>query len=329
MPCRDLRAVRPRSRLTAAVQKPPPGQRQHRLPFKTEGYTKMHYEGTIIRPPSESNSILLQVTVGCSRNSCTFCGTYLGERFRIKPDDVIMADVAFAAACCRRQRRVFLCDGDALIVPQERLVRILEAIRRQLPWVTRVGAYANVKSLRQKTSEELQQLRSLGLGILYMGLESGDDVTLTHIHKGADSQAMIAMGRKAKDAGFKLSLTVLLGIAGPERSGIHARETGRVLSAIDPDYVGALSLMLSPGTPLYQDWRRGAFTLLEPAEMLAELRTMIAETHLSQGLFHANHASNYLPIKARLPKDKPATLDLIDRALTGQVALRSEFMRAL
>ncbi len=289
----------------------------------------MHYEGTIIRPPSEANSILLQITVGCSRNSCTFCGTYAGERFRIKSDDVIMEDIAFAAATCRRQRRVFLCDGDALIVPQARLLRILEAIRGALPWVTRVGAYANAKSLKRKSRDELKELRRLGLGIVYMGLETGDDETLRGIHKGADSTEMIAMGRKAREAGFKLSITVLLGIAGRGRSQIHARETGRVLTAIDPDYVGALSLMLIPGTPLYEDWQAGVFTLITPAEMLAELRTMLAETNLSQGLFHANHASNYLPIKARLPKDKAATLKLIDRALAGEVSLKPEFMRAL
>jgi radical SAM superfamily enzyme YgiQ (UPF0313 family) len=289
----------------------------------------MHYEGTIIRPPSEANSILLQITVGCSRNKCTFCGTYVGERFRIKTDDIILEDIAFAAAHCRRQRRVFLCDGDALIVPQARLRRILEAIRVQLPWVTRVGAYANAKSLKLKSLDELKELHRHGLGIVYMGLETGDDETLRRINKGVDSAQMIVMGRKAREAGFKLSITVILGIAGRERSQIHARETGRVLSAIDPDYVGALSLMLIPGTPLYEDWRAGAFTLIEPAEMLAELRTMLAETHLSQGLFHANHASNYLPIKARLPKDQAATLKLIDRALAGEISLKPEFMRAL
>ncbi len=289
----------------------------------------MHYEGNIIRPPSEANSILLQVTVGCSRNMCTFCGTYRGERFRIKSDEVIREDIRFAATHCRRQRRVFLCDGDALIIPQSRLASILQTIRTELPWVTRVGAYANAKSLKLKRPEELSELRALGLGILYMGLESGDDETLARIKKGADSRTMTVMGRKARDAGFKLSLTVLLGIAGRERSAVHARETGRVLSEIDPDYVGALSLMLIPGTPLHAEWQAGRFPLLEPAEMLAELRTMIAETHLSQGLFHANHASNYLPIKARLPRDKPAVLALIDRALGGEVSLKPEYLRAL
>jgi len=162
-----------------------------------------------------------------------------------------------------------------------------------------------------------------------MGLESGDDVTLKKINKGASSQNMIAMGKKAKAAGIKLSITVLLGIAGRERSRRHAEETGRVLSAIDPEYVGALSLMLIPGTPLFDDYQAGDFPLLEPEEMLAELRAMIAATNLSRGLFHANHASNYLPIRARLPKDKKTTLELIDQALAGEIALKPEYLRAL
>jgi radical SAM superfamily enzyme YgiQ (UPF0313 family) len=289
----------------------------------------MHYEGTIIRPPSEANSILLQVTVGCSRNKCTFCGTYTGERFRIKPDSIIMQDIAFAAQYCKRQRRVFLCDGDASIVPQKRLLNILQEIKSQLPWVTRVGAYANAKSLKLKSMDELKALRDHGLGILYMGLETGDDETLKMINKGALSKAMIEMGKKAREAGFKLSITVLLGIAGRERSQIHARETGRVLSAIDPDYVGALSLMLIPGTPLFDDHNAGNFELIEPPEMLAELRTMIASTNLTKGLFHANHASNYLPIRARMPRDKQETLHLIDQALAGKVGLKPEYLRAL
>jgi radical SAM superfamily enzyme YgiQ (UPF0313 family) len=298
------------------------------LNIKTD-VKNMHYEGNIIRPPSEANSILLQVTVGCSRNKCTFCGTYKGERFRIKPDSVIMEDIAFAAQYCQRQRRVFLCDGDALIIPQKRLLKILKEIEKQLPWVTRVGLYANAKSLNMKTLDELKELNAHGVGIVYMGLETGDDVTLKKINKGASATYMIEMGKKAKLAGFKLSITVLLGIAGPERSQIHAQETGRVLSAIDPNYVGALSLMLIPGTPLFDDYETGKFRLIEPREMLSELRTMIASTNLTSGLFHANHASNYLPIKARFPKDKEATLQLIDDALEGKVPLKPEYLRAL
>lgn len=289
----------------------------------------MHYEGNIIRPPSEANSILLQVTVGCSRNKCTFCGTYLGQRFRIKSDDMIMADIAFAAEYCRHQRRVFLCDGDALIIPQKRLLNILHEIKNQLPWVTRVGIYANAKSLKMKSVGELEELHRNGIGIAYMGLETGDDITLKNINKGASADEMIRMGRKARQAGFKLSVTVLLGIAGRTRSQEHAEATGKVLSAIDPEYVGALTLMLIPGTPLHQDYQSGNFPLLTADEMLAELRTMIDHTNLSRGLFHANHASNYLPVKARLPRDKQKTLALIDKALAGRIGLKPEWLRAL
>jgi len=289
----------------------------------------MHYEGNMIRPPSEANSILLQATVGCSHNKCAFCGTYRGERFKIKSDAVIMSDIAFAARHCQRQRRVFLCDGDALVIPQKRLLTIMEAIHNQLPWVTRVGTYATAQNLAMKTLEELEALRNLGLGIVYLGLESGDDETLKAIDKGVDANKMIAMGRKVKAAGIKLSITVLLGIAGRQRSQQHARATARVLTAIDPEYIGALSLMLVPGTPMYEANRAGKFPMMEPLELLVELRTMFAGTELSQGQFHANHASNYLPIRARLPKDKAAVLAHIDRALEGRVGLKPEWMRGL
>jgi radical SAM superfamily enzyme YgiQ (UPF0313 family) len=195
--------------------------------------------------------------------------------------------------------------------------------------VTRVGVYANTKSLNMKTRDELKALRDHGLGIVYMGLETGDDETLKKIHKGATARHMIEMGKKVREAGIKLSITVLLGIAGTDRSRIHARETGRVLSAIDPEYVGALSLMLIPGTPMYADDAAGTFQLPEPKGMLMELRTMIAHTHLSRGLFHANHASNYLPVRARLPRDRETTLQLIDQALDGKIALKPEYLRGL
>lgn len=289
----------------------------------------MHYEGMIIRPPSEANSILLQVTVGCSHNKCTFCGTYKGERFKIKPDETIMEDIDFAAKHCKNQNRVFICDGDALIVPQKRLLKYLQEIEKKLPWVERIGLYANTKGISMKSAEELQELRDHGLGIVYMGLESGDDQTLKAVNKGATAEKMINMGRKIKDAGIKLSVTVLLGLAGRQRSQIHAQETGRVLSAMDPDFAGALSLMLIPGTPLHEDYEAGRFPLLDANEMLAELRTMLAHTDLSDGLFHANHASNYLPVRAKLPEDKKKTLQQIDDALTGKIALRPEFLRAL
>jgi len=289
----------------------------------------MHYEGYCIRPPSEANSILLQVTVGCSHNRCTFCGSYKDKRFRIKDDRTILSDILFASKYMRGQERVFLMDGDALIIPQKRLMWILDQIREHLPWVRRVGAYANAKSLRKKSLGELIQLRENGLGIVYLGVETGDDEVLKAVNKRADAQNLIDMGRKVREAGIKLSVTVLLGIAGRERSLEHARATGTLLSAMDPNYVGALTVMLIPGTPLYEDFRRGKFQLPTERELLLELREMIAHTHLTMGLFFSNHASNYLPIRARLPRGKQEALSLIDCALRGEIALKPEWMRAL
>lgn len=289
----------------------------------------MHYDGTIFRPPSEANSILLQVTTGCSHNKCTFCGMYKNSRFSIKHDDIIMSDIDFAAQHFGHQQRLFLCDGDALILPQDRLLKILATIRTKLPWVHRVGTYANTKSISRKSRTELEELRKSGLTIAYMGLESGDDVTLKQMRKGADAELMTTMGKKIRSAGIKLSVTVLLGIAQKQRSFIHARETGRVLSAIDPEYIGALSLMLTPGTKLYNQWCEGKWHQPEPEELLAELGQMIACTELSNGYFHANHASNYLPIKAKLPQDKKTTLAHIEQALQGKISLKPEYMRAL
>ena len=289
----------------------------------------MHYEGMIIRPPSEANSILLQVTLGCSHNKCTFCGTFRQKRFNIKKDEIIFKDIEFARQNCRRQNRVFLCDGDVMIIPQKRLVPILKRINERLPWVERVGLYANTKGIGMKTDEQLEELKALGVDIAYMGLESGDDTVLKDVCKGANAEKMIKMGRRVKAAGIKLSVTVLVGLGGRVRSMMHARETGRVLSAMDPDFVGALSLMLVPGTELNDQYERGDFVLIDPEEMLAELGQMIAATHLTDGLFHANHASNYLPIRARLPRDKEQTLELISQALKGNIKLKPESMRAL
>ena len=290
---------------------------------------EMHYEGNCIRPPSEAFSILLQVTVGCSHNKCTFCGTYTDNRFRIKDDSMILGDILFASKYMKRQDRVFLMDGDALIIPQKRLMWILDRIKEHLPWVRRVGAYANAKSIKMKTPEQLKDLKKNGLGILYLGVETGDEELLKKIRKGSSPQHLINMGRKAREAGMKLSATVLLGIAGRERSLEHAKATGELLSGMDPNYVGALTVMLLPGTPLHEEFQNGTFEVPTEKELLLELREMIAHTNLSRGLFFSNHASNYLPIKARLPKGKQVALDQIDSALKGDIALREEWMRAL
>jgi len=289
----------------------------------------MHYEGMCIRPPSEANSILLQATVGCSHNKCSFCGTYKDKRFRIKDDDIILSDILFASRYMRGIKRLFIMDGDALIIPYRRLTWIFDMIKEHLPWVTRVGVYANTKGIKMKSPEELVHLKEMGLGIIYMGIETGDDQTLTAIRKGADSQRILDMGKKVKEAGIQLSVTVLLGIAGKERSLIHAKATGKLLSAIDPDYIGALTLMIMPGTTLADDLSTGKFELPDNAGLLMELREMIASTALSKGLFFSNHASNYLPVKIRYPEGKEQALHLIDMALDGKVSLRPEWMRAL
>ena len=289
----------------------------------------MHYEGYCIRPPSEAGSILLQVTVGCSHNRCAFCGTYRNKRFRIKEERIILSDILYAARRMRQTDRLFLMDGDALIIPQPRLVWILERIREHLPWVKRVGVYANAKSIRKKSIEDLRRLRENGLGILYYGVETGDDEIRAAIQKGSTAAVCIEMGRRVKEAGILLSATVLLGIGGRGQSLRHARATGRLLSAMDPDYVGALTVMLIPGTPLYRDDESGAFELPDEAGLLRELREMIAHTDLSGGYFFSNHASNYLPVKAKLPDGKQKALDLIDAALRGEVGLKPEWMRAL
>jgi radical SAM superfamily enzyme YgiQ (UPF0313 family) len=289
----------------------------------------MDYIGRIIRPPSEADSILLQVSTGCSHNRCTFCGAYKDKRFSIKTDARVDEDLRFAALHCRRQRRLFLVDGDALIIPQPRLLRILDAVREQLPWVTRVGSYASAKAVSMKTDKELAELRGRGLSMLFMGLESGDDVVLRGVRKWGDSAAMIAQARRARRVGLKLNVTVLLGLGGSDRSEIHARETGRVLSAMDPEQAAALTLMLVPGTPLHEDWERGRFQLPDARGMLVEQRMMLQCTNLTKGLFLSNHASNYLPLKVRLPREKQAALDLIDRALEGGVRLTPESFRRL
>ena len=289
----------------------------------------MDYVGSMIRPPSEADSILLQATLGCSHNKCAFCGAYTGKRFGIKPEETIFQDIEFAARYCRAQRRLFLCDGDALIMPMNRLVPILKRIRERLPWVARVGSYANAKSLARKSDADLAELRDLGLSMLYMGLESGDNAILADMNKHGDADLIIGQGRRAVEAGYKLSVTVLLGLGGRELSLRHAEATGRALTRMDPHQAAALTLMLVPGTPLHHRAAAGRFHLPDARGMLAELGTMIEHTDLSRGLFLANHASNYLPVRARMPRDKAATLARIREALDGRVRLVPEASRRL
>ncbi len=288
-----------------------------------------HYTGTIIRPPSEANSIIIQVTIGCSHNRCTFCGTYKNVPFRIKDTAIITTDLDFAASYCKRQKRVFLADGNVLILPQQQLEELFTKIRNKLPWVTRISLYGNSKSIRAKSIEQLHKLKTLGLDRVYMGLESGHDPTLTAIRKGADSTQMIEAGRKIRTANLFLSVTVLLGIAGDVNSQAHAIATGQVLSAMGPNQIGVLSLMLLPNTELYADQQADRFHLPSPVGLLKELRVMIENTDLDRTQLQSNHASNYLPINARLNRDKKNVLQMIDAALAGKIALTPEHHRCL
>jgi radical SAM superfamily enzyme YgiQ (UPF0313 family) len=288
----------------------------------------MHYEGTIIRPPSEADSIILQVTVGCSHNKCIFCGAYKDVLFTIKNDEIINKDIDFAAHHCLRQNKVFLADGDALIIPQKRLVDILSRIRSKLSWVRRIRLYGNAKSILRKSAEELEELKQYGLDRIYMGLESGSDEVLTFLRKGSDAASMIEAGRHVRKAGIFLSVTVLLGIAGKEKSEEHAIQTGKVLSAMKPNQIAALTLMLLPNTELYHLEKEGGFALMSSNELLRELR-FIVKNISCRAQFQANHASNYLPINARLPKDKDIILSAIDDALAGSTPLTPEYLRAL
>jgi radical SAM superfamily enzyme YgiQ (UPF0313 family) len=287
------------------------------------------YEGHVIRPPSEADSILLEVTVGCSHSACAFCGAYQLDRFREKSERAITLALAEAAELCHGQSRVFLCNGDALVLPQSKLVWILTSIRERLPWVTSVGSYASAHNVAQKSDAELAELRELGLKMVHLGLESGDDVTLREVRKRGSSAFIVEQARRVRAASIQVFVTVLLGLAGKERSLIHAEATGRALSEMDPGFVGALTLMLIPGTVLFQRWRAGDFELPGPPGLLGELRVLVEHTTLTHGMFYANHASNYLPIRARFPRDKVQTLAHIDAALKGELPLRPEWMRAL
>ena len=289
----------------------------------------MEYEGNIIRPPSEADSIILQVSVGCSHNKCTFCGAYKGVRFRIKDAATINADINFASSYCRRQRRVFLTDGDALIIPMTGLEEIFYSVRQHLPWVNRISLYGNAKSILRKTVGELRRLKELGLDRIYMGLESGHDPTLKHIRKGVIADQMVEAAEKVRSAGLFLSVTVMLGIAGRTHSLDHARDTGIVLTRMKPNQIAALTLMLLENTPLYNEVCSGAFQLPDRIMLLAELHRLVECIDLDRVQFQANHASNYLPISGRLAKDKNRILQIIADGVCNRRHLKAEYQRAL
>jgi radical SAM superfamily enzyme YgiQ (UPF0313 family) len=291
----------------------------------------MRYEGAVIRPPSEADSYILQLTYGCSHNRCTFCGTYLDKPFRIRPEEEVLEDIALAGRCARGTRRVFLADGNALVLSTGRLMTILDALASAFPGLQRVGAYANARDLLRKPSDELQALCARGLRIVYLGLESGSDEVLRRIEKGATAAEMTAGVQGAQQAGMRVSVIALLGLGGPELSAEHAEATGRVVSRMDPRYLSVLTLMLVPGTPLYESHQQGRFRLMAPEDLLVELRQLVQGLDgLSGCIFRTNHASNYLPLAGTLPKDKQRLLTVLDQAITmGRAVFRPEAWRGL
>ena len=292
----------------------------------------MRYHGAVIRPPSEASSLIVQVTYGCSNNTCDFCGTYLDKPFAVRPFGEVVDDVtALPATVRQRVQRVFLADGDALALSPRKLGDILDLLRRALPNLERVSSYANARNLLAKNVEELSELREGGLELLYLGLESGDDQTLADIHKGMTVAEQIEGCRLATEAGLELSVTAILGLAGKERSLEHGRATGVALSAIDPRYIGILTLMLTPGTAMERRVAGGALVLPDSIGMLRELREIIANTDVTRCTFRSNHASNYLPVGGELPRDKAAMLAALDKVLQApaSVQLRPESWRLL
>ncbi len=291
----------------------------------------MRYHGTVIRPPSEAESYILQITYGCAHNGCTFCGTYLDKPFQLRPLDEVLEDVALAQQRMPDTRRVFLADGNALIASTKRLVTILDALAAGFPLLRRVSIYANARDLLEKSDADLALLHEKKLEIVYLGLESGSDEVLRRIHKGATAAQMVEAVQKASRAGLRVSVIGLLGIGGDELSADHAEQTGRAVSAMDPPYLSLLTVMLVPGTQLHAQAQSGTFRLLEPEELLAEMRHVIENLNgLSRCVFRTNHASNYLPLSGTLSRDKPRLLATIDQALAeGRMALRPEWWRAL
>jgi len=303
----------------------------------------------IFRPPSERNAYFLPLTKGCSNNTCGFCG-YYGTKLQIRDlDDVKkeidalalylktgtilpgMPRIIYAIARQWDGQRVFLQDADALIYPFLKLKEVLQYIKEKLPFVQRVASYATPKDVLLKGVEQLKELRELKLGILYIGIESGDDDVLRHVVKGADRAQMVEAGRIAREAGITQSLTVLLGLGGIEGSEKHALETARILSEIDPEYAGALTLTLVPGTPLYKEWQDGVFHPIDPFQSLQELRMLVENSKFTNCFFSSMHASNYLPIRGHLPRDKAKLIKQLDSALATRdpSTLRPEYLRGL
>ena len=282
----------------------------------------MRYSGDVYRPPSEAYSLIVQVTYGCSHNRCAFCNMYKAKTFSVRPIHEVFEDLEWARRHYRYIERGFLADGDALILPIEHLERILEFIRTRIPECQRVAVYGSPKSILRKTPAELARLKQAGLGIVYMGLESGNEELLKLYNKGQTAAAIIEAGQKVRDAGLALSVTAINGLGGTEHSDVHAIDTGKALSAMKPDYIGLLTLRVYTGTPLAQWVKEGRITLMVPPELAAETRLLLEHTDSEGSVFRSNHASNYLILKGTLNRDKAALIAKIDAALEGKQHFR-------
>ena len=288
----------------------------------------MRYEGDIYRPPGEWKSYLLQTTIGCSNNTCTFCGMYLDKKFHIRPMADILADIRMAKAYYGDVERVFLCDGDAIIMRTQELLTILEALHRAFPSLQRVTTYAGPRSTLAKTPEELRTLREAGLTRAYLGVETGCDALLKQVKKGVDAAQMLEAGVRLREAGIDLWVMVILGLAGTgEPSRRHMLDTAAMMNEMKPRHLSALTLTLDPGTELYQDYRAGRFHPITPRESLLEAKLLLENLTVDPLHFTCNHASNYLPLKGGLPEDRDRFLAMLDRALAGEQELRPEWSR--
>ncbi len=292
----------------------------------------MRYEGTVIRPFSEANSYLLQVTLGCSHNRCTFCGTYKDKPFRIRSMDDIKTDIRMAQSYYGDLEKAFLCDGDAIVLPTEVLLEILGELYATFPSLRHVGTYAGPRSTLGKTMDELLTLRAAGLTKAYLGVETGDDKLLKEVHKGVGADQMLEAGRRLVAADMNLSAMVLLGIAGKgPASQKHAAATAEMINRMKPRYLAALTVTPVPGTPLFDQVRAGEFELLDPFETLEEMRTLFDRITIDDLKFVGVHASNYLPVNGTLQRDKARMLAMVDEVLATRDSsrLRGEHMRGL
>ena len=290
----------------------------------------MRYEGNIYRPPGERNSYLLQVTVGCSHNACTFCGMYKDKRYHVRPMEDILEDIALAKRYYGDIPRVFLCDGDALDLPTEDLLAILAALYETFPSLKKVGVYAGPKNALKKSPGELNALRQAGLTRAYLGVESGSDAVLKAVCKGVSAEEMLEAGIRLRESGIDLWVMLLLGLAGSGQPGIdHARASAAMMNEVKPRHLSLLSLYLDEGTPLYRDWRAGRFSMATPEETLMEVRELVSALTVEPLHFTCDHASNYLPLKGSLPEDRGRFLAALDAALSGRTSLRPDWARGI